>query len=129
MQWFAVLVILALGVLSLVWWWTTFRKQRLHGAARVRIEGQLRAAAALGDPARRVVEADIVLDHALREIGYQGTLGDKLKKAGARFRDLDAVWRAHKLRNRIAHEPGVHVSDAEAAAALRAVESAIRDLC
>ena len=47
-----------------------------------------------------VIEADKLLDKALMEIGVPGkTMGDRLKRSGGRFTDVNAVWRAHKLRN------------------------------
>ncbi|PIR51035.1 hypothetical protein COU78_02645 [Candidatus Peregrinibacteria bacterium CG10_big_fil_rev_8_21_14_0_10_49_24] len=82
----------------------------------------------LKDPVRKVLEADKVLDQALAARGYKGSLGEKLQKAGPRFSDLDAVWRAHKLRNRIAHEPGADISASQSAAAVAAFHRAVSDL-
>lgn len=80
------------------------------------------------DPARRILEADAILDRALQIAGFQGSMGDKLKAAGPRLPNLDAVWSAHKLRNRIAHEPGTRVSEDDAQRALKAFEKAMRSL-
>lgn len=128
MIWFWVLLGLAIVFLAFVGWRMRFRRARLRGAAKTRAFAQFESARKLSDPARRVVEADIVLDHALKGLGYQGQFGEKLKKMGVRFSNLDAVWKAHKLRNRIAHEPGVSIADAEAEQALRAFERALKDL-
>ena len=57
-------------------------------------------------PAQAVMDADKLLDYLLGKHGFVGSLGEKLKKAGPRFSDLDGAWRAHKLRNRAAHELG-----------------------
>ncbi len=129
MTWFWILLGLALVFLAFVGWSMRFRRARLRGAAKTRAFAQIESARRLSDPARRVVEADIVLDHALKGLGYQGQMGDKLKKMGVRFSNLDSVWRAHKLRNRIAHEPGVQISEKEAEVALKAFEKALRKLC
>ncbi|MBA3551093.1 hypothetical protein H0W32_02705 [Patescibacteria group bacterium] len=53
-----------------------------------------------------ILEADIILDNLLEQLGYIGdTIGDKLKKAvKADFETLDKAWEAHKIRNAIAHE-------------------------
>jgi len=42
-------------------------------------------------------------------------LGDKMKKIDrSDFLTLDDAWEAHKVRNRIAHEPGFEISQHEA---------------
>jgi hypothetical protein len=53
-----------------------------------------------------ILEADILLDELLDELGYIGdTIGDKLKKAViGDFKTLNEAWEAHKIRNAIAHE-------------------------
>ena len=83
----------------------------------------------IDDPARRVLEADSILDKALIALGYEGSLGDKLKEAGPRFSNVDAVWAAHKLRNHIAHEPGAQVSKGESDRAVERLRRAFDDLC
>ena len=54
---------------------------------------------------RAVLEADIMLYDVLEEQGYSGaTVGDKLKMANPiQMTTLDLAWRAHKVRNDIAH--------------------------
>jgi len=53
-----------------------------------------------------IIEADVMLEDVLREAGYAGaTIGDKLKSASpTSFTSLDDAWRAHRVRNQIAHE-------------------------
>lgn len=53
-----------------------------------------------------VIEADKLLEEALREAGVRGTsLGERLKslKPG-QIPNLDQVWQAHRLRNDIVHQ-------------------------
>lgn len=52
-----------------------------------------------------IIEADVMLEEMLESAGYAGlTIGDKLKSASpTSFRTLDDAWRAHKVRNQIAH--------------------------
>lgn len=52
-----------------------------------------------------IIEADIMLDEALRAQQYHGeTVGDMLKAVEpSDMLTLDAAWEAHKIRNRIAH--------------------------
>ncbi len=53
-----------------------------------------------------IIEADILLEELLDKIGLPGTtVGDKLKSASPNsFRTINQAWRAHNVRNRIAHE-------------------------
>ena len=76
-----------------------------------------------------IIKADKLLDKALCESGAPGrTMGDRLKKAGHRFSDVNAVWRAHKLRNSIAHDSDVDVTMKRASTALAAFKQALKDL-
>lgn len=76
-----------------------------------------------------IIESDKLLDKAMIEMGAPGkTMGDRLKRVGDRFSNLNAVWRAHKLRNAIAHEPDIEVSYKQAANALEIYKQALKDL-
>ena len=76
-----------------------------------------------------IISADKLLDKAMTEMGIPGkTMGDKLKKAGNRFSDINAVWRAHKLRNAIAHEDDLEISFKQALGALVIYKRALKDL-
>lgn len=80
------------------------------------------------NPKGAVMEADKLLDEALKIKGFQGTLGEKLKKAKIMFKDVNSVWTAHKLRNRLAHELTAQVSVGEAKVALSQFKRGINDL-
>lgn len=76
-----------------------------------------------------IINGDKLLDKALMEMGVSGkTMGDRLKRVGEKFEDENAVWRAHKLRNVIAHEADLEVSYRQAAESLGAYKQALRDL-
>lgn len=76
-----------------------------------------------------IIEADKLLDKALVEMGAPGkTMGDRLKKYGSRFSNLNSVWRAHKLRNVIAHESDAQISYKQAQNALAIYKQALKDL-
>lgn len=79
----------------------------------------------MDDDDRKVMEADKVIDMLLDVLGYEGTFGEKLKRAGPRLVNEQDVWDAHKLRNRIAHEPDVTVTDAQARRAVRSFKRAL----
>ena len=76
-----------------------------------------------------IIQADKLLDQALKERGVNGeTLGERLKNAKPLLSNLDDVWRAHKLRNRIAHEPDATVSKRNASESLKIFKRALTEL-
>lgn len=76
-----------------------------------------------------IMSADKLLDSALRDRGVVGeTLGERLKNAKPFLSNIDGVWRAHKLRNQIAHDDGVKVSQRQASEALKIFKKALTDL-
>ncbi len=76
-----------------------------------------------------IIGGDKLLDKALIEMGVPGkTMGDRLKRVGGRFTNLNGVWRAHKLRNAIAHESDVEISYKQASNALAIYKQALKDL-
>lgn len=80
------------------------------------------------DKKHAVLDADKLLSLALKKRGYQGTVGDQLKKAGKLFTNINDVWSAHKLRNQIAHELNFNLSHPDNQRALRSFERALKDL-
>jgi hypothetical protein len=76
-----------------------------------------------------VLSGDKLLDTALRERGIPGEkMADRLKIAKSYIRNIDGVWRAHKLRNKIAHEESVSLSRRQADEALKVFRQALIDL-
>jgi len=76
-----------------------------------------------------ILNADKLLDAALKARGVRGeTMGERLKSASPQLHNRNAVWTAHKLRNRVAHEPDVKLSPNVTRQALKAFKSALRDL-
>jgi hypothetical protein len=70
---------------------------------------------------RAIVEADIMLGVLLTDQGYKGkTIGDQLKIANPlQFSTLDLAWKAHKVRNDIAHGgEEFHLSELDARATI-----------
>lgn len=55
-----------------------------------------------------IIEADIILEDLLKTLGFVGnTVGEKLKNASPNnFTTINHAWRAHNVRNKIAHEGG-----------------------
>jgi hypothetical protein len=81
--------------------------------------------------AQGVVAADKLLDHVLKQKGYQGeTMGERLKSAQD---DMSAAvyhnaWQAHKLRNHLVHEVGSQVMSFQVKEAIQQYEAALREL-
>jgi len=122
-----ILVVLAGFFLWFVWWKSKARG--LTAGQKEEVWNHWHRALAIADLHRRVMEGDKVLDHALQLSGFAGSMADKLRKAGPRFSSIQAVWDAHKLRNRIAHEVDFPLSEKEASRAMAAFEKGLRDLC
>lgn len=78
-----------------------------------------------------VVEADKLLDYALKGKGYTGeNMGERLKSAinSLTREGYNAAWEAHKLRNRMVHEIEHEVFSWEVEKALKNFEKALREL-
>lgn len=76
-----------------------------------------------------ILSADKLLDKALRESGVAGnTMGDRLKQSDKLFQDINGVWAAHKMRNRIAHEVNGNVNKVVAKRMLTIYKNALKDL-
>ena len=54
-----------------------------------------------------IIEADALLDRAIQRTGVQGTtMGERMKNLNPQsFPLLDSAWKAHRVRNYIAHDP------------------------
>lgn len=90
---------------------------------------QSMAAANGGGLRDAVSEADKLLDYALKRSGVRGeTMGERLKNSGSRFSDINAIWRAHKLRNALAHEADFDLVASQAREAVADFERGLRDL-
>ena len=76
-----------------------------------------------------VMNADKLLDRALKERGFKGsTMGERLASAGRSFSKCDAIWAAHKLRNRLAHEDNVKLTPKLTRQALTSIKYGLKDL-
>ncbi len=78
-----------------------------------------------------IIEADSLIDDIIRRIGYKGkTLAERLKSIeSSDFENLQNVWEAHKIRNRIVHEPGkMELDKRTAQGAVEKYEKALKEL-
>jgi len=128
MLWISIGVLVVLAVIVLAGVVIQSRRRGMSASGRAKVERALGEALAQQDDVRRVLAVDVVLDIALTELGFAGSLGEKLKKAGPRIPNLQAVWDAHKLRNRLAHEHGASIDRSQVDRAVRILEHTIRFL-
>ena len=76
-----------------------------------------------------VIEADKLLDQALKEARFKGsTMAERLVSAGQAFSNRDRVWTAHKLRNKLVHESGVKLNSNQTKTTLQDFKRALKDL-
>ncbi len=123
------LLIPIVAIAFLAWRLVAGGGPRLDGAAKRKILAQWSGVLQRTDAHRKVIEADAVIALLLRELGYQGSMGDGLKKGGKYLPQLQSVWEAHKLRNRLAHEPGVQPTPREVDRAVGAFARVIDKFC
>jgi hypothetical protein len=90
---------------------------------------RVKSIASGSEPQFAIIEADKVFDQALKQRGFRGeTMGDRLRSAKPSLKNNNAVWSAHKLRNRLVHETEVKVSKKEVSTALASFEKGLRSL-
>lgn len=76
-----------------------------------------------------IMNADKLMDRALKERGFKGaTTGERMTAASRTFTKRDAVWAAHKLRNRVAHEEAIRLNPKLTKQALASFKYALKDL-
>ena len=76
-----------------------------------------------------IIDADKLVDEALKKLHFNGkTMGERLVAAQRSLTNNDSIWYAHKLRNRLVHEPNVRLKKSEAQMALTGFRQALRDL-
>ena len=76
-----------------------------------------------------IINADKLLDLALKKRRFTGKgMGERLVSAQHNLSNNDAVWMAHKLRNRLVHEQDVSLKEKDVREALIGIRQALKDL-
>lgn len=76
-----------------------------------------------------IINADKLLDTALKKRKFAGkSMGERLVSAQRKLTNNDAVWFAHKLRNRLVHEQDVSLREKDVKEALLGIRQALKDL-
>jgi len=87
----------------------------------------------IGDEANyklAIIEADKIFDNLLKRIGYQGDdMGERLKQIiPAQLVNIDELWQAHKIRNRLVHEENFELREHEAKRVIEIYKKALDEL-
>jgi len=125
-----ILLVIAALVVAFGLYVLLYRKQRLSQGDTKKVKENWSKILTQADsqPEQAILNADKLLDFVLKKAGFHGTLGEKMKAAKSVFSDNNAIWSAHKLRNRIAHEVDVKLSPQMTKGALSAYKKAFSDL-
>lgn len=76
-----------------------------------------------------IIEADNLLDYALKKAGYKGkTTGERLVAAQHTLTSNDTVWFGHKLSKSLANEDARKLKKKDVLDALAGFRQALRDL-
>ena len=70
------------------------------------------------------------MNDALKRAGFAGeTMGERLQNIqSGQIQNLDALWEAHKIRNRLAHDSDYFLRYAEAKRAVSQFEKILKEL-
>jgi len=129
-NWFLLIWLIFLVAVYFIFLFIWRRRNRFGEKDReyIRINWNIVFSEAKSNPVKSILDADKLLDYALSRKGIKGSVGEKLKSKGDDlFSDINGVWNAHKLRNRIAHEIS-SVSEKEVSRALSSYKRALNDL-
>lgn len=134
-MWYIIGVVVFIGVLIFIFWFINRQgsdydelDQRRWNARWQKIQTLLQEK---NDFAWRqaVIEADNIFDDLLKHKGFGGSsLGERLKIAQGRYKELRAVWPAHILRNRLVHETDAPISQQQAKKAVTDFYTALQTL-
>jgi hypothetical protein len=77
-----------------------------------------------------IIEADKFVDSILIQMKLPGEhMADRLERLSARdLKSLDNVWRAHRIRNELVHQPDYNISQRDAEEVLKLYEDFLKEL-
>lgn len=76
-----------------------------------------------------ILDADKLVDSVLKQQNVPGDdMGARLKVICARNYRLQPVWKAHILRNKLAHDPTFHLYPKSAKNAIKTFKKALKEL-
>lgn len=77
-----------------------------------------------------VIESDKFIDDIIKRIGFKGKdMADRLKQINAnQVSNIEDVWRAHKIRNNLVHDPYFKLSQSDSDFVIKVYENTLKDL-
>lgn len=96
-----IILILLVGV------FVTFRfsgKKNLSKSQKTYYKQEIQKTSTLPSLQEQILQYDKILNHILKDYGYNGTVGDQLKAKPRIINNLNTIWSLHKLRNKLAHD-------------------------
>ena len=100
-----------------------------------RIWGEIEQLVSLGKPSgfkAAILDADKLLDHALKNLGFRGqTMGDRMKSIPRSKYEksfFDDMWQAHKVRNEMVHNMNYEVMGWETKRVIGQFERVLKEL-
>lgn len=76
-----------------------------------------------------IIEADSIADLALQRLGFVGAdMGDRMKSLSPTYPHTEKFWELHKLRNNLAHQPGMQVDIKELESAIHSYHYILMEL-
>lgn len=128
-------VVIALALLFLFLIWLRKKFALRESALKKRVDKKFKEISQLlaidNESAFRtaIIEADKLLDFVLKSKGVRGsTLGERLKSNGGLIRDLNNIWFAHKVRNRLVHDLDSRIKRREASRVIKVFRGTINHL-
>lgn len=77
-----------------------------------------------------VIESDNFFDYILSLLGYAGeSMAEKLQQLNSdQLKNINDIWRVHKIRNALVHDPTFRLSFGQAEEVINTYERALREL-
>lgn len=120
----------ALIILGLLMTYVAWKSSGLNRDYYKKRWNQIEQTATNGDSGLRiaVIDGDKLVDHALKARRIHGdTMGERMKQASY-LKSIDNLWTAHKLRNKLVHEPDIKLKKSTAMSALSSYKKSLKEL-
>lgn len=130
-----IVVLLVLLIVGIIFVKKLFKRPELYGMSKEDIQKRWNQIEEL--LSRRedvswklaVLEADKLLDHSLKAMGFGGnSLGERLKLVAYKHPKIRNVWPAHITRNKLAHEASYSLGQGAARQAVSQFKKALEEL-
>lgn len=125
-------VLIVIGLCFLVWL-MFYASKRSHGLNKDYYRkrwNEIQQTSTNGDSGMRVavIDGDKLVDKALKDSHVHGdTMGERMKKASY-LKSINNLWQAHKLRNKLVHEPDFKAKKSEMKSALGAYRKTLKEM-